>query len=111
MLPWVRSFSYFRALGEVVVFHEPINPRGANFQQCLTAAKEAGYDDVVEELQQMQDSHQYWVEYAPKLLNAVRFAHTRRRGRPSLASLCVSKSVATGGLPRSNRKAHPVPPP
>ena len=30
--------SYFRAFGEVVVFHEPINPRGANFQQCLAPA-------------------------------------------------------------------------
>ncbi|WP_049938424.1 radical SAM domain-containing protein [Haloarcula marismortui] len=72
--------SYFRALGEVVVFHEPINPRGANFQQCLTAAKEAGYDDVVTELQQMQDSHQYWVEYALEQLNTVQQVATRFDG-------------------------------
>ena len=72
--------SYFRALGEVVVFHEPINPRGANFQQCLTAAKEAGYDDVVEELQQLQDSHQYWVEYALEQLNTVQQVATRFDG-------------------------------
>ncbi|MDS0255939.1 radical SAM domain-containing protein [Haloarcula argentinensis] len=72
--------SYFRALGEVVVFHEPINPRGANFQQCLTAAKEAGYDDVVDELQQMQDSHQYWVEYALEQLNTVQQVATRFDG-------------------------------
>ncbi|MHC3381878.1 radical SAM domain-containing protein [Haloarcula sp. H-GB5] len=72
--------SYFRALGEVVVFHEPINPRGANFQQCLTAAKEAGYDDVVAELQQMQDSHQYWVEYALARLNTVQQVATRFDG-------------------------------
>ncbi|RLM88425.1 radical SAM protein [Haloarcula sp. Atlit-7R] len=63
--------SYFRALGEIVVFHEPINPRGANVQQCLTAAKEAGYDDVVEALQQMEDSHQCWVEHALEQLNTV----------------------------------------
>ncbi|RLM87886.1 radical SAM domain-containing protein [Haloarcula sp. Atlit-7R] len=72
--------SYFRALGEVVVFHEPINPRGANFQQCLTAAEQAGYDDVVEELQQMQDSHQYWVEYALEQLNTVQQVATRFDG-------------------------------
>ncbi|GGK83330.1 hypothetical protein GCM10009067_39480 [Haloarcula sebkhae] len=72
--------SYFRALGEVVVFHEPINPRGANFQQCLDAAKEAGYDDVVTELQQMQDSHQYWVEYALAQLNTVQQVATRFDG-------------------------------
>ncbi|WP_424005653.1 radical SAM domain-containing protein (plasmid) [Haloarcula salina] len=72
--------SYFRALGEVVVFHEPINPRGANFQQCLAAAKQAGYDNVVEELQQMQDSHQYWVEYALEQLNTVQQVPTRPDG-------------------------------
>jgi len=72
--------SYFRVLGEIVVFHEPINPRGANFQQCLSAAKEAGYDDVVEELQQMQASHQYWVEYALEQLNTVQQVATRFDG-------------------------------
>ena len=72
--------SYFRALGEVVVFHEPINPRGQNFQQCLDAAKEAGYDEVVQELQQMQDSHQYWVEYALEQLNTVQQVATRFDG-------------------------------
>jgi len=72
--------SYFRALGEVVVFHEPINPRGANFQQCLTAAKEAGYDVVVTELQQMQDNHQYWVAYALQQLNTVQQVAARFEG-------------------------------
>ncbi|GAA5434644.1 hypothetical protein Hjap01_04136 [Haloarcula japonica] len=42
----------------------PINPCGGNFQQCLTDAREAGHQDVIAELQQMQDSHQYRVEYA-----------------------------------------------
>ncbi|WP_396275609.1 SPL family radical SAM protein [Haloarcula sp. S1AR25-4] len=72
--------SYFRALGEVVVFHEPINPRGQNFQQCLDAADRAGYDAVVEELQRMQDSHQYWVEYALAQLNTVQQVATRFDG-------------------------------
>lgn len=63
--------SYFRALGEVVVFHEPINPRGSNFQQCLEAASRVGYDDVAEELQRMRDDRQYWVEYALEQLNTV----------------------------------------
>jgi len=72
--------SYFRALGEVVAFHEPINPRGANFQQCLIAAQQAGYDDVVDELRQMQDSHQCWVEYALEQLNAVQQVATRFNG-------------------------------
>ena len=72
--------SYFRALGEVVVFHEPINPRGQNFQQCLDAAKAAAYDEVVQELQQMQYSHQYWVEYALEQLNTVQQVATRFDG-------------------------------
>ncbi|WP_336331047.1 radical SAM domain-containing protein [Haloarcula sp. CGMCC 1.2071] len=67
-------------LGEVVVFHEPINPRAQNFQQCLNVAKQVGYDDVVEELQQMQDSHQYWVEYALNQLNTVQQVATRFDG-------------------------------
>ena len=66
-----RLLSYFRAPGEGVVFHEPINPRGANFQQCLTAAEQACYDDVVEELQELEDSHQCWVEHALEQLNTV----------------------------------------
>ncbi|MFC7251922.1 radical SAM protein [Halomicroarcula sp. GCM10025324] len=72
--------SYFRALGEIVVFHEPINPRGQNFQQCLDAAKEAGYDEVVSELQQMEESHQHWVEYALQQLNTVQQVATRFEG-------------------------------
>jgi len=71
---------HFRALGEIVVFHEPINPRGANFQQCLDAAKRAGYDAVVEELQRMQDDHQYWVEYALEQINTVQKVATRYEG-------------------------------
>ncbi|MFA9418333.1 radical SAM protein [Natrinema sp. HArc-T2] len=63
--------SYFRALGEIVVFHEPINPRGKNFQQCLKAASDAGYEDVERELRRMRDDRQYWVEYALEQLNTV----------------------------------------
>ncbi|WP_436343759.1 SPL family radical SAM protein [Natronorubrum sp. FCH18a] len=72
--------SYFRALGEIVVFHEPINPRGSNFRQCLDAAKRAGYDDVAEELQRMQDDRQYWAEYALEQLITVQQVATRFDG-------------------------------
>jgi DNA repair photolyase len=63
--------SFFRALGEIVVFHEPINPRGANFQQCLQAAQKAGYEEVVAELKQIDEDNQYWVEYALEQINTV----------------------------------------
>lgn len=72
--------SYFRALGEIVVFHEPINPRGQNFQLCLDAAKAVGYEDVVNELQRLQDSRQYWVEYALEQLTTVQKVATRFEG-------------------------------
>lgn len=72
--------SYFRALGQIVVFHEPINPRGENFQQCLNAAQEGGYNEVVAELQQMQESHQYWVENALEQLATVQQVATRFDG-------------------------------
>ncbi|MCU4744291.1 radical SAM protein [Natronoglomus mannanivorans] len=72
--------SYFRALGEIVVFHEPINPRGSNFQQCLKAASSAGYEDVTEELRRIRDDHQYWVKYALEQLNMVQQVATRFDG-------------------------------
>lgn len=68
---------HFRALGDIVVFHEPINPRGENFQQCLRAAQKAGYDEVAAELKKMQESRQYWVEYAIKQIDTVQRVATR----------------------------------
>jgi DNA repair photolyase len=53
-----------------VVFHEPINPRGANFQMCVEAAHEGGYRELAVELEALQD-HQVWVEYALEQLNLV----------------------------------------
>lgn len=103
--------SYFRALGEVVVFHEPINPRGANFQQCLDAAHQAGYNDVVEELQGMQESHQYWVKYALNQLNTVQQVATRStacRCIPSLMTNSCAQSAADSAQnsKRCNRLSH-----
>lgn len=72
--------SYFRALGDIVVFHEPINPRGSNFQLCLKAAKNADLDDLATELQKMQTDHQYWVEYALDQINKVQTVATRFDG-------------------------------
>lgn len=71
---------HFRALGDVVVFHEPINPRGENFQQCYTAAKEAVFEEVANELERMQDDHQYWVEYALRQIDTVQRVATRFDG-------------------------------
>jgi DNA repair photolyase len=63
--------SYFRALGEIVVFHEPINPRGKNFQQCLDAAQQTGYENLADELQRFRDDRQAWKDYALNQLATV----------------------------------------
>lgn len=46
-----------------VVFHEPINPRGANFEMTVEAAKEAGETDLARELNDLRDQ-EYWLNYA-----------------------------------------------
>lgn len=63
--------SFFKALDPEVVFHEPINPRGANFEMCMHAAQEADYDELADELAKLQD-HEYWVDYA---LNHIDLVH------------------------------------
>lgn len=53
-------------LGELdpsVIFHEPINPRGANFQLTVEAAHEAGQDELAEQLQKLRDRDR-WARYA-----------------------------------------------
>ncbi|MBZ6494237.1 SPL family radical SAM protein [Natrinema longum] len=58
-----EALSWFAAIDPTVVFHEPMNPRGANFQMCLEAAQEAGYVDMAEELFKIREEDK-WVEYA-----------------------------------------------
>ncbi|MDB2239886.1 SPL family radical SAM protein [Halorubrum ezzemoulense] len=54
-----------------VVFHEPINPRGGNFQMTVEAAREAGQEELADELDKLRD-RDHWVEYSKKQLTAVR---------------------------------------
>jgi DNA repair photolyase len=53
-----------------VVFHEPINPRGGNFQMTVEAAREAGQDELAEELGRLRDRDR-WIEYSKEQLTAV----------------------------------------
>lgn len=46
-----------------VVFHEPINPRGANFAMTIQAAKNAGEYRLGEKLEELQQRDN-WVEYS-----------------------------------------------
>lgn len=54
-----------------VVFHEPINPRGGNFQMTVQAARDAGQKELAEELDKLRD-RDHWVEYSRQQLKAVR---------------------------------------
>lgn len=62
--------TFLKALDPEVIFHEPINPRGANFQMCLKAAKKTGRDALATELEKLTN-HQNWVEYAIEQINLV----------------------------------------
>jgi len=53
-----------------VVFHEPINPRGGNFEMTVNAAREAGQERLAEELEKLRDRER-WVEYSMNQLTAV----------------------------------------
>lgn len=53
-----------------VVFHEPINPRGANFQMAVTAAQEAGESELASALNALRRTKQ-WVHYATSHLKTV----------------------------------------
>lgn len=46
-----------------VIYHEPINPRGSNFEMTVHAAREAGQRDLARELNDLQD-REYWANYA-----------------------------------------------
>lgn len=65
-----RLITRFIALGAEVVFHEPINPRGENFELMITALEEAGLREQADEFRRLQDVDK-WVEYALKHLNWV----------------------------------------
>lgn len=65
-----RLLTRFIALRAQVVFHEPINPRGANFELMVAALEEAGLTDHADEFRRLQDVDK-WVEYGLKQLNWV----------------------------------------
>lgn len=53
-----------------VIFHEPINPRGANFEMTVQAARDAGLDTLADELTALRD-RKTWARYATKHLRWV----------------------------------------
>lgn len=51
------------ACDPAVIFHEPINPRGGNFEMTVQAARDAGQTELAEALDALRD-RETWVEYA-----------------------------------------------
>lgn len=60
----------FKSLNPDVIFHEPINPRGANFDMTVQAAEDAGQDELAEELEAIRNVDR-WVEYSVNQLEWV----------------------------------------
>lgn len=65
-----EALSWFSAIDPEVVFHEPMNPRGVNFEMCLEATREYGYEDAARELERINNKKQ-WVEYAIEQIELV----------------------------------------
>lgn len=65
-----NTLTFLKCLQPDVIFHEPINPRGANFEMCMEAAQEAGYEELAAELEKLQDK-ETWVKYALEQINLV----------------------------------------
>lgn len=61
---------HFRALGQIVVFHEPINPRGKNFQLLREAVQKLDRPELEKRLEMLQ-SEQKWIKYAIEQINRV----------------------------------------
>lgn len=61
----------FKSLNPDVIFHEPINPRGANFGMTVQAAREAGQETLAQELEALQRRDR-WVEYSVNQLEWVK---------------------------------------
>lgn len=60
----------FAKLEPEVVFHEPINPRGGNFEMTVQAARDAGQIELAEELERLKQKD-YWVDYSLKQMRWV----------------------------------------
>lgn len=65
-----RLLEEIATVDPAVIFHEPINPRGANFEMTVEAARDAGEVELADGLQALRDRDR-WVEYAIRHLRWV----------------------------------------
>jgi DNA repair photolyase len=76
-----RLLTRFKALSPEVVFHEPINPRGENFEMMIEALEDAGLPGAITAFERLQHVDE-WVEYALKHLNWVQQKAEELNGPP-----------------------------
>lgn len=76
-----RLLTRFKAIRPKVVFHEPINPRGANFQMCVEALRDADEVTAVETFEKLRDEAT-WVRYALEQINWVQHKTRDINGPP-----------------------------
>jgi DNA repair photolyase len=79
-----RLLTRFMAIRPDVVFHEPINPRGENFEMIVESLEDAGLPEEAAEFRRLEDTDE-WVEYALKHLNRVH-QKARELGAPPIHS-------------------------
>jgi DNA repair photolyase len=65
-----EALTWFSAIDPEVVFHEPINPRGINFEMCIEALEEVGLLDEAEKFRRVQNRDK-WTEYALEQIKQV----------------------------------------
>jgi DNA repair photolyase len=76
-----RLITRFKALSARVVFHEPINPRGENFDMLVKALEDAGLSSEAGKFRDLKDPEN-WVEYSLKHLNWVQKKAQKLNGPP-----------------------------
>lgn len=65
-----EALSWFAAIDPEVVFHEPINPRGINFEMCIEALEEAGLKPESTAFRRLNDK-EGWRDYALEQIQMV----------------------------------------
>lgn len=65
-----QALQWFSAINPEVVFHEPINPRGKNFQMCIEALRKEGHHEAAKQFERLTDPDE-WVEYALRQIELV----------------------------------------
>ena len=65
-----RLLTRFKSISPEVIFHEPINPRGSNFDMMVEALEEEGLKQEAQKFRQLKQPRE-WIEYALKHINRV----------------------------------------